>query len=63
MSSYPYPASERFPDDKTALSYQLEWNDRFDSGEPQGMHSFEFKLQPTTPEDDLVTPRNTSVKP
>jgi Tfp pilus assembly protein PilF len=63
MSSYPYPASERFPDDKTALSYQLEWNDRFDSGEPQGMHSFEFKLQPTTPEDDFVRHRDTAVKP
>ena len=34
MSAYPYPASEKFPDDADALDYQLNWNDRFDSGEP-----------------------------
>lgn len=53
MSVYPYPPSESFPEDKGALSYQLEWNDRFDSGEPTGLHRFEFQLLPTTPKDDL----------
>lgn len=57
MSTYPYPSSESFPDDKAALTYQLEWNDRFDSGEPQGLHRFEFQLQPTTPTDDLAAPK------
>jgi tetratricopeptide (TPR) repeat protein len=54
MSTYPYPASERFPDDTAGLSYQLEWNDRFDSGEPMGVHHFDFQLLPTTPKDDLA---------
>jgi Tfp pilus assembly protein PilF len=58
MSVYPYPASEKFPDDKTGLNYQLEWNDRFDSGEPQGVHYFEYQLLPTTPKDDLAAPAN-----
>jgi tetratricopeptide (TPR) repeat protein len=62
MSSYPYPPSESFPEDKAALSYELEWNDRFDSGEPQGLHSFEFQNLPTTPKDDLAAPKNPSAK-
>jgi Tfp pilus assembly protein PilF len=63
MSAYPYPASEKFPDDKAGLSYQLEWNDRFDSGEPQGVHYFEFQQLPTTPKDDLAVPVNPPAKP
>jgi hypothetical protein len=34
MSAYPYPDSEEFPQDAQSLDYQLNWNDRFDSGEP-----------------------------
>ena len=34
MSTYPYPASEKYPDDAASLDYRLNWNDRFDSGEP-----------------------------
>jgi tetratricopeptide (TPR) repeat protein len=56
MSAYPYPPSESFPDDKTGLSYQLEWNDRFDSGEPWGRHVFDYQLLPTTPRNDLAQP-------
>ena len=63
MSSYPYPPSESFPDDKAALSYQLEWNDRFDSGEPKALHSFKFQLLPTTPKDDLAPSRNSAGTP
>ena len=33
MSTYPYPASEKFPDDAGSLDYQLNWNDRWDSGD------------------------------
>jgi tetratricopeptide (TPR) repeat protein len=62
MSRYPYPSSESFPEDKAALSYQLEWNDRFDSGEPQGLHSFDFLHLPTTPKDDLATPKSPAAK-
>ena len=53
MSTYPYPPSENFPDDNAGLEYQLEWNDRFDSGEPKGKHSFNFQNLPTSPKDDL----------
>ncbi len=53
MSKYPYPKSEAYPDDAGSLDYQLNWNDRFDSGEP--LHSFHFNFQtmPSTPADDL----------
>ncbi len=63
MSSYPYPPSESFPEDKAALNYQLEWNDRFDTGEPTGVHYFNFKALPTTPKDDLVAPSKQAARP
>ncbi|MFZ1083459.1 MAG: FG-GAP-like repeat-containing protein [Terracidiphilus sp.] len=52
MSKYPYPASEKFPDDADALNYQLNWNDRFDSGEPNRVYHFEYRDLHTTPADD-----------
>jgi tetratricopeptide (TPR) repeat protein len=52
MSTYPYPASEKFPDDADAIDYQLKWNDRFDSGEPVRSYRFDYKLMPSTPADD-----------
>jgi len=63
MSSYPYPPSESFPEDKAALNYQLEWNDRFDTGEPTGVHYFDFKTLPTTPKDDLAAPSKEASRP
>jgi hypothetical protein len=53
MSRYPYPASEAFPDDNGALSYQLNWNDRFDSGEPVRSYRFEYRSMPATPLENL----------
>ncbi len=52
MSAYPYPAGEKFPDDAGTLDYQLNWNSRFDSGEPVRSYRFDFKQMPTTPADD-----------
>jgi len=52
MSAYPYPASEKFPDDADALDYQLNWNDRFDSGEPNRLYRFEYRERHTTPVED-----------
>jgi tetratricopeptide (TPR) repeat protein len=49
MSTYPYPASERFPDDAGALDYQLNWNDRWDSGEPVRSYRFDYRLMHATP--------------
>jgi tetratricopeptide (TPR) repeat protein len=52
MSAYPYPAGEKFPDDADTLDYQLNWNSRFDSGEPVRSYRFDFRQLPTTPADD-----------
>jgi tetratricopeptide (TPR) repeat protein len=55
MSAYPYPASEKFPDDTGSIDYQLKWNDRFDSGEPVRSYRFDYKLMPSTPADDAIS--------
>ena len=55
MSKYPYAQPEKFPDDADALAYQLNWNDRFDSGEPVRSYRFNYQMLPTTPADDTST--------
>jgi tetratricopeptide (TPR) repeat protein len=45
MSEYPYPATEHYPDDVTALKYRLDWNDRFESGDRT--QQFQFRYVPT----------------
>ncbi|HEY3704383.1 MAG TPA: FG-GAP-like repeat-containing protein [Terracidiphilus sp.] len=57
MSKYPYPASEAFPDDNGALSYQLDWNNRFDSGEPVRAFRFDYRDLVSTPAEDKSTQR------
>ena len=52
MSKYPYPSTETFPEDDSAIDYQLNFNDRFDSGEPMRAYRFDYKLMPSTPADD-----------
>ncbi len=54
MSTYPYPASEKVPADADSLDYQLNWNDRFDSGDPVRSYRFNYQLLPSTPEEDRV---------
>jgi len=54
MSKYPYPENESFPDDAGALSYQLNWNDRFDSGEPVRSYRFDYRDLPSSPADDTT---------
>jgi tetratricopeptide (TPR) repeat protein len=53
MSTYPYPASEKFPDDAASLAYQLDWNNRFETGDQLHSYRFDFELRPSTPKDDL----------
>ena len=53
MSAYPYPPSEKFPDNADSFDYQLNWNDRWDSGEPVRSYRFDYKAMPSTPTDDL----------
>jgi tetratricopeptide (TPR) repeat protein len=53
MSAYPYPDSEEYPQDAQSLDYQLNWNDRWDSGEPVRSYRFDYKAMPSTPADDF----------
>jgi tetratricopeptide (TPR) repeat protein len=59
MSKYPYANSENYPDDQDALTYQLNWNDRFDSGEPVRFYRFNYETLPSTPADDAPTSSQT----
>jgi tetratricopeptide (TPR) repeat protein len=52
MSTYPYPPQEKFPDDEGALGYELNWNDRWDSGEPVRSYRFDYRLMHSTPAED-----------
>jgi tetratricopeptide (TPR) repeat protein len=63
MSAYPYPAAEKFPDDAAALDYQLNWNDRFDTGEPVRSYRFNYQQLPSSPEDDKAAVPGAEVHP
>ena len=63
MSQYPYPASEKFPDDADSLAYQLNWNDRFDTGEPVRSYRFDYQVLPSTPQDDTKPAATTANRP
>jgi len=56
MSTYPYPQNESYPADRKAIAYQLDWNDRFDSGEPAHSFRFDYQLRPSTPADTAPSP-------
>jgi hypothetical protein len=58
MSTYPYPASEAFPEDADSLKYQLDWNERWDSGEPVRAYRFDYRERPSSPAEDFL--RSTS---
>jgi Flp pilus assembly protein TadD len=51
MSAYPYSQSESYPADRKSIEYQLDWNDRFDSGESAHSFRFDYQLRPSTPAD------------
>ncbi len=52
MSKYPYPGTEHYPDDTRSIEYQLNWNDRFESGEQVHSYRFDYQLLPSTPSED-----------
>ena len=62
MSTYPYPDSEEFPQDAQSLDYQLQWNDRFDSGEPVHSYRFNYQSLPATPLDNAAHPAATAAQ-
>ncbi|MGB0123496.1 MAG: FG-GAP-like repeat-containing protein [Silvibacterium sp.] len=43
MSTYPYPASEHYPDDAKSLDYRLDWDDRFESGSRTQRFQFDYE--------------------
>ncbi|MEO8724943.1 MAG: FG-GAP-like repeat-containing protein [Acidobacteriaceae bacterium] len=53
MSTYPYPQDEHYPEGPQSLNYQLDWNDRFESGERAQRYQFRYMpaaAQPTAPQ-------------
>jgi tetratricopeptide (TPR) repeat protein len=63
MSKYPYPASENYPDDAGSFDYQLNWNNRYDSGEPIRAYRFDYQVLPSTPQDDLAPATRQGLQP
>ena len=51
MCTYPYP-DRKIPRRCGCAAYQLNWNDRFDSGEPVRSYRFNYQMLPSTPADD-----------
>ncbi len=54
MSTYPYPASEHYPLNHDRVQYELEWNDRFDSG--RGVQQYGFHYKPRVMMPPVVKP-------
>jgi Flp pilus assembly protein TadD len=54
MSTYPYPASEHYPQDEQRVQYEMEWNDRFDSG--RGVQQYAFHYEPRVMVPPVVKP-------
>lgn len=42
MTTYPYPASEHYPETTDSLKYRLDWNDRFESGNRTQRYQFHY---------------------
>ena len=49
MSTYPYPAAEHYPDDPAHTAYQLNYNTRFESGDPNRSFHFNYQPRPAQP--------------
>ncbi|HWA95406.1 MAG TPA: FG-GAP-like repeat-containing protein [Terracidiphilus sp.] len=63
MSQYPYPKTEKYPDDADALNYELNFNTRFDSGNPVRSYRFDYQSLPSTPEQDQSITPGAAAKP
>ncbi|MGA3049386.1 MAG: FG-GAP-like repeat-containing protein [Terracidiphilus sp.] len=63
MTTYPYPENESYPDDAKAVDYQLNWNDRWDSGDPVRSYRFNYRAMPSSPSDDLAPVLNPAGHP
>ncbi len=56
MSGYPYASNEHFPEDDSALDYQLWWNDRFETGDTAQTYRFDYLPRNAAP----ITPSSTT---
>jgi hypothetical protein len=63
MKTYPYQASDAKSVDADELDYQLNWNGRFDSGEPVRSYRFNYRLLPSTPLEDGVSQSTPGERP
>jgi len=43
MGSYPYPATEHYPDDPKSDAYRLNWDTRFESGDRTQQYQFNYQ--------------------
>ncbi len=58
MSRYPYRSKEHYPDDAKHIAYQLEWNDRFESGVVAHRYEFHYLPTPSAPDtNETSTPQ------
>lgn len=55
MSTYPYPKNEHYPETGNTLDYQLDWNDRFETGDRTQL--FQFHYAPTASEPVSPSPQ------
>jgi tetratricopeptide (TPR) repeat protein len=63
MTAYPYPKPEKYPDDAASLEYQLNWNDRFESGDPVRSYRFNYQSLPSTPNEDGTQQTQPGIRP
>jgi tetratricopeptide (TPR) repeat protein len=58
MSTYPYPETERYPDDAPTNRYRLDWNDRYESGASTAAAGYRFNYGPRTIDPEpILSPR------
>lgn len=63
MSAYPYPKTEEYLDDAASLEYRLNWNDRFEPGDPVRSYRFDYQLLPSTPGEDWAPQAQSGTRP
>jgi hypothetical protein len=61
MSGYPYSEKEHFPDNEPSIGYQLDWNDRFESGKSSPGYLFDY--QPRSAEPIIPASRPSAPRP
>ena len=59
MTTYPYPATQHYPDDAQSNGYRFDWNDRFESGDSKAWgYRFVYGMRRIDPQP--LTPRKAS---